>query len=172
MSNKILQELTAQNIENLKLSFSTSKRVFFDNEKKKIFHAGEYGLFRERAVIELLRLFTPQKFGIGTGFVITDQGDISTQCDIVVYDLTKTPNIVTDSHQSFFPIETVVAVGEVKSDIKSKNELNNHLEKLAKIKSYREKISDPSIYYQKSKGKFVLIPALFSDQKPKYFSFV
>ena len=146
MSSSVLQALTAERIERLKLSFSSSRSAFWDEEKKKLLHAGEYGVYRERAVQELLRLYIPGELEIGTGFVITSKGSVSTQCDLIVYDASKTPRIVTDSHQAFFPVESVLAVGEVKSDIDSANELNEHLEKLAAIKKLREEIANPSPY--------------------------
>lgn len=146
MSNKVLQALAAERIEHLKLAFSSSKAVFWDEDKACLRHPGEYGAFRERAVQELLRLFTPAQFGIGRGFVITDQGGVSTQCDVVIFDRSITPSIVTDSHQAFFPVESVVAVCEVKSDIDSPSVLMNHLEKLAKTKELRERITSPRPY--------------------------
>lgn len=143
MSHSILRALTAERIERLKLSFSSSKSVFWNEDEKKLIHAGEYGVYRERAVQELLRLYTPDQFGIGTGFVISNQGGTSTQCDLVIYDRLMTPGIVTDSHQAFFPVESVVAVGE-KSDINSFAILNSQLDKLALTKALREQITNPS----------------------------
>lgn len=152
MSNKILKALTAERIERLKLSFSSSRKVFWDEDKNQLIHAGEYGVYRERAVQELVKLYMPQQFGIGTGFIITNQGAVSTQCDIVIYDLSKTPGIITESHQAFYSVETVVAVCEVKSDVKSASDLNSYLIKLAKIKSLREQITNP-YPYRSHKGK-------------------
>jgi hypothetical protein len=146
MSSSVLRALTAERIERLKLSFSSSRAAFWDQAKNRLAHAGEYGVFRERAVQELLRLYTPGEFGIGTGFVITSQGSVSTQCDLIVFDSSKTPKIVTDSHQAFFPVECVLAVCEVKSDISSAQELNGHLDKLSKIKKLKEEIPYPSPY--------------------------
>jgi len=134
MSNKILRALTIERIEHLKLAFSTSREVFWEDEKTRILHPGEYGVYREKAVSELLQLFIPESLGIGTGFIITNQGDVSSQCDIIVYDRSSTPNIVTNSHQRFFPVESVLAVGEVKSDISSISQLVSYLVKLSLIK--------------------------------------
>jgi hypothetical protein len=146
MSSKFIQALTAERIERLKAAFATSHDVYWDADEGELIHSGEYGLFRERAITDLLRLYTPQEFGIGSGFVITSQGGISTQCDVVIYDRAKTPGIVTDSHQSFYPVETVLAVGEVKSDVNSRPELIVDLEKLARTKAMREQIRSPRIY--------------------------
>lgn len=49
---------------------------------------------------------------------MNSENKISTQCDIIIYDINhKTEN------QKFFPIETVIAVGEIKSDLHSFIEL-------------------------------------------------
>lgn len=152
MSSPILRALTTERIERLTKSFATSKSVFWENDEHRLFHAGEFGSFRERAVRELLRLYVPQQFEIGNGFVITDCGDVSTQCDVVIYDKSRTPSIVTDSHQAFYPIETVVAVGEVKSDIQSSAKLAEALNKLARVKMLREKIEEPAPYRMHSKS--------------------
>jgi len=146
MSNQILQALTAERVSHLTLAFSSSKSVFWDADKGNLIHAGEYGVYRERAVQQLLNLYTPQQFGIGTGFIITNQGSVSTQCDIVIYDKSKMPAIITESHQAFYPVESVVAVCEVKSDINSLTELNRYLTKLSKVKALREEVTNPCPY--------------------------
>ena len=146
MSNKVLQSLTIERIERLRLAFSSSKNVFWDTETGRLSHPGEYGTFREKAVQELLKLFTPEQFGIDNGFVITNLGDVSSQCDVIIFDRSKTPSIVTESHQRFFPVESVVAVGEVKSNVGSGSSLIGFLSKLAKIKALRERITNPSPY--------------------------
>jgi hypothetical protein len=144
LSNKVLQALAIERIERLKLAFSSSKDVFWDAENARLLHPGEYGTFREKAVQELLQLFIPEQFGIDSGFVITNQGDISTQCDLIIFERSITPSIVTNAHKRFFPIEAVVAVGEVKSDVASMATLVDHLEKLARVKALREHIRNPS----------------------------
>ena len=110
----------------------------------------------------------PQQYDIGTGFIITNQNDVSTQCDIVVYDKSKMPGIITESHQRFYPVETVVAVCEVKSDINSVSELNKYLTKLAIVKSLREKITKPKPYRSQNNRPFN--PKL--DPRDQMFTFL
>ena len=38
---------------------------------------------------DLLRKIIPRKLEIGDGFIITSQGGISTQCDLIIYDKPK-----------------------------------------------------------------------------------
>lgn len=146
VSNRILKALMLERIQHLKLAISCSSNIFVDPETGKLSHPGEYGAFRERAVRDLLQLFMPAHFGMDTGFVITNMGDVSTQCDIVIFDRSITPQIVTDSRQRFFPVEAVVGVGEVKSDVGSPSVLMESLTKLARIKALRERIRNPSPY--------------------------
>ena len=145
MSRKIFQALALDRIENLKRSYETSSSVFWD-EKKRLIHPGEYGEFREKAVIELLELFIPQNFKISEGFIMSCNGYVSTQCDIVIYDPNSCPKLVDSSHQNFFPVECVVAIGEIKSDVRSPSELTEILNKLSKIKKLKEQVCNPSPY--------------------------
>ncbi|WP_444923345.1 DUF6602 domain-containing protein [Microbulbifer sp. DLAB2-AF] len=137
MSSEIFQALVKNKIEVLKRSFDTSKEIFWDKKTKRLIHAGEYGEYgeyREKAVIDLLKLFIPQNFKISEGFIITSAGDVSTQCDIIIYDPSYCPKIADTEHQKFFPVECVVAIGEIKSEISGTSSLVEILEKLSKIK--------------------------------------
>lgn len=154
MSSKIIKELAIERIERLKIAFSCSRQVFWDEKGNKLTHPGEYGVFREKAVKDLLELFIPQEFEIETGFLVTNQGDVSTQCDIVIFDKSKTPRLVTESNQRFFPVESTVAVGEVKSNIGTSTKLKESLRKLSKIKALKENIRNPYPYRSYNKKKF------------------
>jgi hypothetical protein len=136
--NEIIRNLSIENFQNLKASFDTSKKIFWDEEKNRLVHAGEYGTYREELIKRWLRMYIPKRFDISSGFIINSENKISTQCDIVIYDRDNTPQIESQERQRFFPAETVAIVIEVKSDIKSAAELNNHLKKLSEIKKLRE----------------------------------
>jgi hypothetical protein len=141
--NDIIRNLTIQNYLNLKSQFDNSKRIFWDEKKNKLFHPGEYGSYREQIVTQWLRMYTPERFGISSGFIINSKGTISPQCDIIIYDKFSTPKIENSDNQRFFPVESVIAVCEVKSSIKSINELNSHLIKLSQIKKIRLGVIEP-----------------------------
>ncbi|PWH86185.1 DUF6602 domain-containing protein [Brumimicrobium oceani] len=145
--NDILVELTKFNVKNIIESFNISKKVFSNKDTNKLFHSGEFGGYREDIIKNWLKLYIPEKFGISSGFIITSTNKISTQCDIVIYNKDCTPTI-DNNGQRFFPIETVVAIGEIKSDIQSAKSLNEILYKLAKIKELRLEIetSKPDVY--------------------------
>ena len=127
-------------------SFKESKNIFWDDEKNKLIHSGEYGSYREELVKKWLRIFIPEKFGISSGFIINSKGQISSQCDLIIYDKDKTPKIETIENQRFFPVETVILIGEIKSDINSINELNNYLLKLSEIKKLRDGVISDFAY--------------------------
>lgn len=144
--NQLFQNITIENYNELIQSFERSREIFWDPEKKKLFHPGEYGEYREDILKRFLGLYIPEMFGIGSGFIITSSGEISSQCDIIIYDIKNTPRIQNFENQRFFPIETVLGVGEVKSTINSINKLNDYLKKLSKIKELRLTVNDPKPY--------------------------
>ncbi|MFR6019119.1 MAG: DUF6602 domain-containing protein [Paraclostridium sordellii] len=141
MSNKIFKAILDENIHFFKKSFSnTSKEIFYDEKTKKLIHPGEYGMYREDVVKDFLRLFIPGNLDIDDGFIITNDNSVSTQCDIIICDKSASPLIKTKNKQKFFPSETVVGIGEIKSTL-SKNELATALNKLAKNKSLRKPLN-------------------------------
>lgn len=146
--NEVIRNLTIQNLKNFLNSFEETKNIFWDEENKKLKHSGEFGTYREELVKKWLRVVIPEKFGISSGFLISDKGSISTQCDIIIYDRTTTPKIENIDNQRFFPIETVSCIGEVKSDVNSMADLNRHLIKLAQIKKLRQEVTDSDPYYR------------------------
>lgn len=150
--NPIIKNLTIQNFKNFINSFKESKNIFWDDEKNKLIHSGEYGIYREELVKRWLRLFIPEKFGISSGFLINSKGEISTQCDLIIYDKDKTPKIETVENQRFFPVETIVLIGEIKSDINSISQLNNHLLKLSEVKKIRDGVISDHSYNSQFEG--------------------
>lgn len=120
-------------------SFTHFSKELFSNENGGVYiHSGEFGRYRERAVERFLRLITPQNLKFGDGFILTPRNQVSTQCDIIIYSQEDTP-LISDNNATFFPIESVAGVVEVKSKL-SKSELKNTLRKLANVKKLREDI--------------------------------
>lgn len=151
MSSKIFNALLEEKIDSLINSFkNTSRTVFFDDEKKRLIHSGEFGTYREKIVKDFLKFFTPQKFEMGTGFIISPNDDVSTQCDIIVYDRNITPLIQSNELQTFYPAETAIGVGEVKS-IMSKDDFKTAINKLARIKQIKSKIPSPSLFKKRER---------------------
>ena len=125
----------------------TAQDIFYDESKRKLIHPSEFGGFRESLIRELASNFLPEAFGVSQGFVISPEGSVSTQCDIIIYSRTHAPIIKTPENQRFFPIEAVVAVGEVKSVVRSSTQLKEALFKLAKLKEMRSKLKGASVAF-------------------------
>lgn len=96
-------------------------------------HPGETGRAREQALTALFRSFLPPSLGITTGFVIDALGGMSKQMDIVIH--------FADYHAVFkvneiplVPVEAVIAVIEVKSDVSGGAVLVDSYDKLASCK--------------------------------------
>lgn len=143
MPNRIFDSLVKEKIENFYNAYlKVSRQAFFSDEK--LIHAGEYGRYREKICSELLRFFVPNRISIGDGFVITIDDNVSSQCDLVLFDNLLTPQIQTNEMQTFYTIESVVGVIEVKSVLKL-GDLRNALVKLAKVKDLRNRIDSPVI---------------------------
>jgi len=146
MANRIFDEILTEEIEIFINSFSNVSKKLFESEisKNKLLHSGEFGMYREAIVKRFLRFFIPQNLGIDQGFLINSFDEISTQCDIVIYDGNHTPFIKSNELQRFYPVETVCAVGEVKSILDFAT-LKNACEKLYETKKITEKVASGSI---------------------------
>jgi hypothetical protein len=138
----MFNDLLEYQIKNFLDEFRLSRSCYTDKLKKTLIHPGEFGVYREKICKKFLRLFTPHSLAIDTGFIVDANGSISNQCDIIIYDADITPLDITAS--GFFPVETVVAVGEMKSVIQ-KETLKEALIKLTNVKRMRQEIKTPSI---------------------------
>lgn len=154
MSNDIFDALLREKIDLFKSAFSTvSTEVFYDPEKGKLRHAGEYGMFREAVVRDFFKFIVPRSCDMSTGFVITSMNDVSTQCDVIIFDSRMTPLYQEGDRQRFFPIESIFGIGEVKSTL-SKPQLAAALNKLAKIKALSERVTTPIVLKKSPPGPF------------------
>jgi len=153
MSNSSFEHLLKEKVDNFKLSFLESSRAIFLDESGKLIHPGEFGQYRESVCKDFIRFFVPRFLDIGQGFLINSYEKTSHQCDIVIYDSNSTPLIESNEKQRFYPVETVVAVGEVKS-ILTKAGFAEAINKLSKIKMIREEIAHPCVIKKASKGEY------------------
>ena len=107
--------------------------IDFGELSKDVRNPPKSGEARENTLRKILEKNLPQRVGIDTGFVIDTQGRESKQIDIVIYD--KTVATVFDINGiKYFPCETVIAVGEVKSNIISKKDFEDALDKIKSVK--------------------------------------
>jgi len=168
MANRIFRELLAEKINIFNSTFTSSKEIFYDHEQEKFIHAGEFGKYREQITKELLGLILPRTLGITSGFIIDSYDHVSRQCDIIIYDKEETPIIHSSYNQEFIPIEAVLLVGEVKSNIENNTDLEKYLKTLSEFKKIRRNIKNPTV---KRKGKDQIGTFLICKKLPKNFNY-
>lgn len=159
MPNNIVDELIEERIDIFRSAFSQRAKVLFQDDEKynRLMHPGEFGTYREGITRDFLQSFLPQHLAIGTGFIVNALKDVSGQIDIVIYDPSLTPPLESKNRQKFFPMETVIAVGEIKSDV-DKGQFKGALLRLAKIKKMRSSSSNETTainrWYRLGKTKY------------------
>jgi hypothetical protein len=135
------------------------------------------GSAKEKEVIRKLEILLPNSVRIGSGCVIDSYGNTSKQMDIIIYEKEFCPVfcINESAETTYYPCEGVIAVGEIKSSLNSK-ELNNIFDKASSIKklkrySQAEISSLGGQYYSfrnyNSKISFDCTPAENFDQSNK-----
>ena len=140
MASDIYQWLFRRKIDAFRSGFEDSRSLFTTDQN--IYHPAEFGKHREKQVIEWLKFFIPKFLDVRSGFVITSLNEQSTQCDVVCYE--KDYAVLTNEKDIFFPVETVAAVGEIKS-VLTKSELKKALHKLSEVKKLSWSIPHPKI---------------------------
>ncbi|MGD8446752.1 MAG: hypothetical protein PVH85_33195 [Desulfobacterales bacterium] len=76
---------------------------------------------REAFIYDLLKHFLPPFFGVDSGIVINNKGNESKEIDLIFYDARMLPPFLENGDLSIYPIESVVAVGEVKRYLSEKD---------------------------------------------------
>lgn len=131
MGNLVFKNILERKIDIFANTFGNDSTSLFKRDDKLI-HPLEYGNYRERCFKELLKVIVNKKTGVADGFIITALENISTQCDVIVYQSDTIP-LIDNGIASFFPIEIVNGIGEIKSNL-NKSQFKEALRKLAKNK--------------------------------------
>lgn len=158
MASDILKKIIEQKIDVFAATFGEDASNIFSRDSK-LFHPLEYGMYKERCAKELLSFISSKSIGISDGFLITSKNNVSTQCDIVMYDKDTIP-LIDNGIAHFYPVEIVKGIGEVKSTL-NKTEFSEALVKLAKNKSL----------YQERNGRLKSEERRFSENS-EIFSFL
>lgn len=138
MEYKVLNTIVNSMVERFLSQYRSTTKLFEnDGVKNGLLHAGEYGTYKENLCKELFKFVLPGKYDIGTGFVFNAEREITTQCDIILYDYNNTPCISLDQMNRFYPQESILAIGEIKSTL-TKQTLADSLIKLSQSKSIRK----------------------------------
>ena len=106
---------------------------------------GLVGSAREHPIRKKLEHLLPGGLAVGTGCVIDSYGNISRQLDIVLYEKHLCPvySVNDDPNAMYFPCEGVMAVGEVKSCVRS-GDMRDIFAKIASVKKLRRYVSHDS----------------------------
>jgi hypothetical protein len=106
-------------------------------------HRGERGRNDEERLRHFLRQILPQRFGLGTGFIISGNpyAPASNQTDIIISDQYWNSPICRELAAEVYPIETVLATIEVKGTLSGKRnkktgktDMGSTLENIATIR--------------------------------------
>ena len=108
----------------------------------KTTHTCAVGSGREKALMNKLKSILPHGIGVGSGFVIDSFGNTSSQCDLIIYEEEFALKFIinNDDTYAYYNCESVIAVGEIKSDA-SIVDIEDSFKKLKKIRElirYRE----------------------------------
>ena len=78
-------------------------------------HDATKGQLREMFVSNVLNRYLSSQFGVGSGAIVNQRGEQSSQTDIIIYDKRIIPPFIWEQPLGVFPIEAVVETIEVKS---------------------------------------------------------
>jgi hypothetical protein len=94
-------------------------------------HPGELGVDREEIIRRFLQAYLPKRFEVSSGLAFDSKGNISQQLDIVISNSLVCPRFETQAGTRFYPCESVVAVGQVKSSLRTRDEFRSAMANLA-----------------------------------------
>ncbi len=99
---------------------------------------------REVSVREQLEQILPRGIAVGSGCVIDSHRNVSRQIDVILYERDICPVFcINDTPETtYYPCEGVIAVGEIKSSLDTK-ELTDSFAKIASVKSLERYIVTP-----------------------------
>lgn len=99
-------------------------------------HSPSIGEAAEGAFRDFLGSRLPAAFDVGEGFIFEPGGKRALQQDIVIYDNLHHARLLSEGKQGLFPIDTVVAIVEVKANL-GKQEIKDAVRKIASAKSLK-----------------------------------
>src|SRR5258708_28829732 len=116
---------------------SAGRRMRDDLAERLVPHPGELGTGREEIIRAFLRAYLPNRFEVATGFAFDACGSVSEQLDIIIANSLVCPRFETAGGKRFYPCESIVAVGQVKSSLTTKQAFRDAMRNLASVKLLR-----------------------------------
>jgi len=118
-------------------SIASEMRIDFE-KLGQITHRESKGRARENVVKHFLKNYLPPALGIESGEIVSSDGGVSKQMDIVIFDKLHCPIFIREDEVHIFPIESVYAVIEVKSNL-DRPKLEDCVEKIKSVKELPKK---------------------------------
>lgn len=76
----------------------------------------------EDLIREKIGLFLPERYLVKQGHIVNSEGKVSNQLDIIIFDRLSTPKFFEAQNDSvFYPIESVLAIGEIKKTLREED---------------------------------------------------
>lgn len=131
----------------------------------------------EDLIREKISLFLPERYLVRQGHIVNSEGKVSQQFDIIIFDRLSTPKFFESRNKTvFYPIESVLAVGEIKKTLRS-NDLIDFGKKIKNLKvDLKRKLISNSAYGKKITNQTTIadMVTMSSDRKFKnpLFSFL
>lgn len=126
---------------------------------------------KEVAVLKELESILPNGVAVGSGFVFDISGTVSRQCDIILYerDYAIRCPINGDEKNCFYNIESVIAVGEIKSTLSIREYLDclTKFEQLASLKRFKHPNQNASFRKYLSSVSIVDVVDKKTNQLPR-----
>lgn len=108
-------------INNLFIGLQKQMLLKLTNNEQIIIHPTAKGDTTELNWIEWLTKYLPKRYTVDKGFVIDNEGSISQQIDLIIYDRQYCPFIFEQDEVKYIPAESVYAVFEVKPNLNAKH---------------------------------------------------
>lgn len=96
-------------------------------------HAVTKGTENELALARVIEKLVPPHIGVGSGIIFDHEGTASSQTDVVLYDKGVQPQLLAQTNQVMFPIETVKMAIEVKTSLRRTDILEDFPAKKTKL---------------------------------------
>ena len=151
---------------------SLGKELVLQFERAKLStHTVAIGENKEIAIYKQLESVLPYGIAIGCGFVFVITGTVSKQCDIILYekDFAIRCPINGDEKNCYYNVESVIAVGEIKSTITTKEYADclTKFEQLTKLRRYKHPNNNDSMRKYFSSLSMVSVLDKNTNQLPR-----
>ncbi|MNJ92215.1 hypothetical protein D3C87_98810 [compost metagenome] len=146
---------------------------------ESIYQAGDIkssGMEVEDLIRNKISAFLPERYLVKQGHIVNPEGKVSPQLDVIIFDRLNTPKFFESRDNTvFYPIESVLAVGEIKKTLR-KNDVIEFGEKIKFIKQDMGRRLVESTVFEGIKGSTSIRDAMNMSIDQKYknplFSFI